>query len=89
MHSTLQVFINSFFFFFFLFFFHKDVGPVSWGYKIHWLHLYGGLRPPLPNKCSWYDSKSSNDEASVLEILGNVEKELFHCHYSQVNSGLE
>ena len=27
--------------------------PVSWGYRIHWLHLCKGVRPP-PKRVSWY-----------------------------------
>ena len=43
--------------------------PVSWGYRIHQVHLCRGVRPPP--KYPGYDTKQSNDEASVtLELWG-------------------
>ena len=43
--------------------------PVSWVYRICWLHLCRRVRPPHPlNKCSGYDSKQSGGEALVLEF---------------------
>ena len=42
---------------------------VSWGSRIHRLHLCRGVR--LPKRVSWYDTKQSDDEVSViLELLG-------------------
>ena len=46
--------------------------PVSWGCRIHWLHLCRGVRPPTPpNECPGYDTKQSDDEVpAVLELWG-------------------
>ena len=41
--------------------------PVSWGCRIHWLHLGRGVRYP-PTSILLYDTKQSNDEAAVLEL---------------------
>ena len=47
--------------------------PVSWGCRIHWLHLHRGVRP-FPNKCPGYDIKQSDGEVPVmLELWGNME----------------
>ena len=44
--------------------------PVSWGCRIHWLHLCRGVRPP-PQRVSWYDTKQSHGEVpAVLELWG-------------------
>ena len=44
--------------------------PVSWGCRIHWLHLCGGIRPP-PNEYPGYDTKQSDGEVpAVLELWG-------------------
>ena len=44
--------------------------PVSWGCRIHWLHLCRGVRPP-PNECPIYDTKQSDGEVpAVLELWG-------------------
>ena len=44
--------------------------PVSWGCRIHWLHLCRGIRPPA-NECPWYDTKQSGGEfPTVLELWG-------------------
>ena len=44
--------------------------PVSWGCRIHWLHLSRGVRPPL-NKCPGYDTKQSDGEVpAMLELWG-------------------
>ena len=44
--------------------------PVSWGSRIHWLHLCIGVRPP-PNECPGYDTKQSDGEVpAVLELWG-------------------
>ena len=44
--------------------------PVSWGCRIHWLHLCRGVRP-TPKRVSWYDTKQSDGEVpAVLEIWG-------------------
>ena len=43
--------------------------PVSWGCKIHWLDLCGGVRPL--HKCPGYDTKQSDGEVPVmLELWG-------------------
>ena len=39
--------------------------PVSWGCKIHRLHLYGGVRS-TPNECPGYDTKLSDGEVPVM-----------------------
>ena len=38
--------------------------PDGWGFKIHWLHLCRGLRPP--NKCLVYDTKQFDGEFPVM-----------------------
>ena len=44
--------------------------PVSWGCRIHWLHLCRGVRPP-PNECPGYDTKQSDGEVpAMLELWG-------------------
>ena len=44
---------------------------VSWGCRIHQLHLCRGLRPPPPKECLRYDTKQSDSEAPVmLELQG-------------------
>ena len=44
--------------------------PVSWGCRIHWLHLCREVRPP-PQRVSWYDIKQSHDDVPVmLEFRG-------------------
>ena len=48
--------------------FKSLICPVSWGHRIHQLHLGRGVRPP-PNK--WDDTKQSDGEISVLlELWG-------------------
>ena len=43
--------------------------PVSWGCRIHWLHLCRGVRPP--KRVSWYDTKQSDGEVpAMLELWG-------------------
>ena len=50
---------------------YKKDGPVSWGCRIHQLHLCRSVRPPPPNECPRYDTKQSNGEAPVmLELWG-------------------
>ena len=42
---------------------------VSWGCRIHRLHLYRGVRPP--QRVSWYDNRQSGGEVPVmLEFWG-------------------
>ena len=41
--------------------------PVSWGCRIHQLHLYRGIRLP-PNGFPGYDIKPSGGEDPVLEV---------------------
>ena len=44
--------------------------PVSWGCRIHRLHLCRGIRPP-PNKCLGYNTKQSDGAVPVmLELWG-------------------
>ena len=38
---------------------------ISWGCRIHRLHLWRGVRPP-PNECTGYDKKQSGGEAPVM-----------------------
>ena len=41
--------------------------PVGWGWRIHWLHLCRGVRPPpTPNECPRYDTKQSDGEVPVM-----------------------
>ena len=42
--------------------------PVGWDYHIHQLHHCRGIRPPLTNQCSRYDSKLSDREFLALEL---------------------
>ena len=45
--------------------------PVGWGYRIYWLLLCRGVRPPPPNECPRYDTKQSDGEVPVmLELRG-------------------
>ena len=61
--------------------------PVSWGCRIHWLHLCRGVRPPLTsvldmtlnNLMVRFQQCSSFGECGVP----------LHCHCSQVHSGPE
>ena len=44
--------------------------PVGWGWRIHWLLLCKGVRPP-PNECLGYDTKQSDCKIpSMLELWG-------------------
>ena len=44
--------------------------PVSWGCRIHWLHLCRGARLP-PYECPGYDTKQSDGEVpAMLELWG-------------------
>ena len=48
----------------------KMACQVSWGCRIHWLHLCRGVRP-TPNECPGYDTKQSDGEVPVmLELWG-------------------
>ena len=43
--------------------------PIVWGFRIHRLHLCGGVRPR--NQCPGYDTKHSDFEAEIiLKLLG-------------------
>ena len=46
--------------------------PVTWGSRIHRLHLCSGVRPPSPkNECPAYDTKQFDDEVlAMLELWG-------------------
>ena len=51
--------------------FTRSLCPVSWGCRIHWLHLCRGVRPPPPNECPGYETKQSDGEVpAVLELWG-------------------
>ena len=41
-------------------------GSVSWGYRIHWLHLCRGVTSPPQQVPSWYDIKQSDGKASII-----------------------
>ena len=45
-------------------------GPVSWGCRIHWLHLCREVR--LSQWVSWYDIKQSDSEASIMQELWGI-----------------
>ena len=46
-------------------------GLVSWGCRIHRLHLCRGVK--LPQQMSWYDTKKSNGEAPVMLELWEMQ----------------
>ena len=49
----------------------QEICLVSWGCRIHWLHLCRGVRPPPLNECPRYDTKQSDGEVpAVLELWG-------------------
>ena len=56
--------------------YNKDVifllksSQVRWGCRIHWLHLFRGVRHTLINECLGYDIKPSDGEAPALKIWG-------------------
>ena len=45
-----------------------DPSPVGWDCRIHWLHLYTGVR--LSNECPRYDTKNDGKTPVMLEIWG-------------------
>ena len=45
---------------------------VTWGLRIHWLLLCGGVRFP-PNKCPGYGTKQSDGEATVMLELWRMQ----------------
>ena len=45
------------------------LSPVGWGYRIHRLHLCRGVTP-VSQRVSWYDIRSFDGKAPVLEIWG-------------------
>ena len=45
----------------------KPACPVSWGCRIHWLHLCRGVRPPT--ECPGYDTKQSDGEVPAVLVL--------------------
>ena len=61
--------------------------PVSWGSRIHQLHLCRGVRPS-PNECLGYDTKQSDGKVPVMLGLWGMRRTP-HCHCSQVHSGSE
>ena len=46
--------------------------PVSWGFRIHWLHLCRGVRPH-PNECPIYNTKQSDGEVLVMLDLWGMQ----------------
>ena len=65
----------------------KDSCPVSWGSRIHWLHLCRGVRPPLT---SVLDMTLNNLMVRFQQCWSFGECGVpLHCHRSQVHSGLE
>ena len=62
--------------------------PVSWGCRIHWLHLWRGVRPP-PNECPGYMTLN-NLMVRFQQCWSFGEcRVLPHCHHSQVHFGPE
>ena len=51
--------------------FHNQIGKVSWGYRMHRLHFWRGVR--LSQRVSCYDTKQSEGEASVMMVLWGVQ----------------
>ena len=61
--------------------------PVSWGCRIHWLHLCRGVRPPLT---SVLDMTLNNLMVRFQQCWSFEECRVpLHCHRSQVHSGPE
>ena len=46
--------------------------PLSWGYRIHKVHLCSGVRPLPHNKCPDYDIKQSDSGAPAMLELWRV-----------------
>ena len=67
--------------------FQWNTCPVSWGCRIHWLHLCRGVRTP-PNECPRYDTKQSDGDIPKCWSFGECGVPLY-CHPSQVHSGPE
>ena len=44
--------------------------PVSWGCRIHILHLCRGVRTPHPNEFPGYDTKQSGEVPVMLKLWG-------------------
>ena len=65
----------------------KDDCPVSWGCRIHWLHLCRGVRPTLK---SVLDMTLNNLMVRFQQCWSFGECGVpLHCHRSQVHSGPE
>ena len=61
--------------------------PVSWGCRIHWLHLCRGVRPPIT---SVLDMTLNNLMVRFQQYWSFGECGVpLHCHRSQVHSGPE
>ena len=61
--------------------------PVSWGCRIHWLHLCRGVRPPLT---SILDRTLNNLMVRFQQCWSFGEWGVpLHCHRSQIHSGPE
>ena len=61
--------------------------PVSWGCRIHWLHLCRGVRTPLT---SVLDMTLNNLMVRFQQCWSFGECRVpLHCHCSQVHSGAE
>ena len=62
---------------------------VSWGCRIHWLHLCREVRPPPPNECPGYMTLN-NLMVRFQQCWSFGESGVpLHCHRSQVHSGPE
>ena len=65
----------------------KTYCPVSWGCRIHWLHLCRGVRPPLT---SVMDMALNNLMVRFQQCWSFEECGVpLHCHRSQVHSSPE
>ena len=66
---------------------HVYICPVSWGCRIHWLHLCRGVSPPLT---SVLDMTLNNLMVRFQQCWSFGECGVpLHCHCSQVHSGPE
>ena len=70
-----------------IYFFSPPPCPVSWGWRIHWLHLCRGVRHPLT---SVLDMTLNNLMVRLQQCWSFGECGVpLHCHCSQVHSGPE
>ena len=47
--------------------------PVGWGWRMHWLHLSRGVRPPPLHECPGYNTKQSDGEVPVMLGPGGMQ----------------